>query len=216
MMATTKSKYTQPTSRQQEKEAARRKIIETAYRLFRDEGYIATPLVKIAQEADVPLATITSQFGTKFMLLDTLAKVYTRGDDSPTAISSRTWWQAILQEPDAATQVRAYVKTIRIVHERTMGIAEIIGKAAAADVEIAAMRKILQDGRWDDVRSVAVSLSAKDALLPDLSIDKASDILWTLGAGDTYRMMVVERHWSGDDYQMWLSNTLIASLLRRR
>jgi len=102
------------------------------------------------------------------------------------------------------------------VHERTMGIAEIMRKAAVADVEIAAMRKILQDGRWEDVRSVAVSLSAKGALLPDLSIDKASDILWALGSGDTYRMMVVERHWSGDDYQMWLSNTLIASLLRGR
>jgi len=201
--------------RQEKTEIARRKIIETAYRLFRDDGYLVTTFEKIAEEAQVPVSTVTGLYGTKFMLLDVLVKIYTRGDDSPTIITSRTWWQAMLQEPNATEQIRAYVKTIRVIHERTVGIVEIIRRAAAADAEIAAMRKVLNDGRLEDVRPVAVSLAAKGALIADISIDRARDILWTLGSADTYRALVVDLHWSAEEYEIWLSHLLITSLLRK-
>ena len=170
----------------------------------------------IANAAKVSLTTITTIFGTKFMLLDAIIKVYTRGDESPIPLVTRTWWQDILRETDPVKQVGLYAKTVRNIHERTSGIYEIVRGIALVDAEVAAMRKELNIGRVQDTRTVAVSLAAKDALDTSVSVDKALDILWALGSSEMYRMMVVERHWSADEYEAWLAQSLSASLLRKR
>ena len=41
----------------------------------------------------------------------------------------------------------------------------------------------------------------------------ARDILWTLTSYDIYRRLVVERRWTADQYERWLGDTLIATLM---
>ncbi|MBA3873666.1 MAG: TetR/AcrR family transcriptional regulator [Anaerolineae bacterium] len=202
--------------RSDQTEVTHRKIVFAAYRLFVTEGYSKTTLPAIAKEAMVSLSTVRAIFGTKFMLLDALIKTYTRGDDSPSPLITRSWWQAILQEPKPVEQLRRYAKTVRDIHERTSNIYEIFRSATPVDVEVATLRKELNKGRLEDTRTVAVSLVAKDAVNPDLNTDKLQDILWTLGSSEIYRMMTLERHWSADDYELWLAQTLIASVLQKK
>jgi AcrR family transcriptional regulator len=215
LMTELKSKRPYQSQRRREQaEATRQKIIKAAYRLFAADGYNTTTLPAIANAAGVSLPTVTGIFGTKFALLDALIRVYVRGDEAPTPLVTRPWWQAMLQEPDPAEQLRLLAAISRGIHERTTDIFEIVRGAAVVDPEIAALRQGLTDGRLKDGQTVVDSLAAKSALHAGVDAEKVRDIMWALTSGDMYRTLVVDRGWSADDYQSWLAHTLIATLLR--
>jgi hypothetical protein len=52
------------------------------------------------------------------------------------------------------------------------------------------------------------------ALAPGLTVERARDLIWLHTAPDTYRLLVLERGWSLDDYQRWLATSLAAALLQ--
>jgi hypothetical protein len=42
---------------------------------------------------------------------------------------------------------------------------------------------------------------------------EARDLFWTLTARDIYRMLVIERKWSSDRYEKWLSEAIVSALV---
>jgi len=46
-----------------------------------------------------------------------------------------------------------------------------------------------------------------------LGLARVRDILWMYTGRDVYRMLVLERGWSSDQYESWLAETLIRTLL---
>ena len=199
--------------RREQAEETRYKIIQAAYRLFLTGGYTATTLAVIAHDAGVSMPTVTAIFGTKYALLDALIKTNVRGDDAPPPLADRSWWKTMLEEPNPFQQLTLYGANTRKIHERTTDIFEIVRGAATADTEIAALRRNLNESRLADMGMVAQSLAAKRALKPDITVDQATDVLWALGSAEMYRMLIVDRGWSPSQYQQWLAQTLLDSLL---
>jgi hypothetical protein len=58
-----------------------------------------------------------------------------------------------------------------------------------------------------------ISLRDAGSLRPELDFKTARDVLWMLTGGDVYRMLVRERGWSSQEYQDWLADALVHSLL---
>ncbi len=52
-------------------------------------------------------------------------------------------------------------------------------------------------------RAIVTSLDAKGALRPELDVDRASDILWTLNHPNMWQLLVVERGWTPEQYEQW-------------
>jgi hypothetical protein len=119
----------------------------------------------------------------------------------------------MLAEPDPRRQLTLHAINVRHIHERSADVAEIVRGAATADPEIASMLHQLADGRLADARMVAQSLAEKQALIVDVPVEQAADLLWALCSHDLYRMLVVEQHWPPEDYERWLAGSLIHSLL---
>ena len=199
--------------RQEQARETRQRILAAALRLFVSDGYVATTLPAVAQEAGVSAATISVAFGTKLKLLDALIKESVRGDDAPAPLATRPWWQEMLREPEPVRQIRLYASIARRIRERTTDIAEIVRGAATADPEIAALRRGLSESRLQDNRMLAEALAAKEALALGITVERATDLLWTLDSVETYWMLVVERGWSPDEYEEWLASVLIHLLL---
>jgi len=209
-----KRRYHSP-QRQQQAELTRRKLLDAARRLFATQGYAATTLPAIAREAGVSPPTVTAVFGTKARLLSGLINLVVRGDSESPPLAQRPWWQAMLAEPDPRRQLILHATNVRQIHERSADVAEIVRGAATADPEIAAMLHHLADGRLTDARMVAHSLAEKHALAPEMTVERAADLLWALCSHDLYRMLVVEQHWPSQDYERWLAGSLIHSLLNQ-
>lgn len=58
------------------------------------------------------------------------------------------------------------------------------------------------------------ALMKDKALLKDLNLSQARDIFWAFTGRDIYRMLVVERGWTSEQYEKWLAQLLIKTLLR--
>src|SRR5689334_11499589 len=113
--------YNSQQSREQA-EATRQKILDKVYRLFNIHGYTATTLAMIADAAHVSLPTVTARFGTKYAILDAMTKQNERGDTAPESLVDRSWWQAMLREPNPVRQLTLCGEIFRTIHQRTTDI----------------------------------------------------------------------------------------------
>src|SRR4051794_14715691 len=101
-----KSKRTYNSPRRAEQAAATRKtILDAAQKLFEEQGYAATSMAAIAKEAGVALKTVYLAFETKSGLLRALWHLRLRGDEDPSPVGERDWYQEVLDEPDPKRQL---------------------------------------------------------------------------------------------------------------
>jgi hypothetical protein len=73
-------------------------------------------------------------------------------------------------------------------------------------------------GRGDEYQrqKETVEIMASEKVFADnLSFSRAKDILWALTGRDFYHMLVVVRSWSSDEYEKWLADLLIQTLLAK-
>src|SRR6478735_1384610 len=98
--------------------ATRRQILDAAQRLFERNGYAATTMAAIAQEAGVALKTVYVAFDTKAGVLRALWHLLLRGDEADVAVQDRAWYREVLEEPDPAARLRRTARNSRVVKER--------------------------------------------------------------------------------------------------
>jgi AcrR family transcriptional regulator len=199
--------------RQAQAAATRREILEAAGRLFARQGYPPTTMAAIAAEAGVAVKTVYVAFETKGGVLRALWNLTLRGDEDDTPVAERSWYRALLDEPDPEQQLRQNAHNSRLGKERLAGIAEVIRTAAPTDPEIDELWQRIHGDYRANQREVAASVRAKGALRPSLDVERAADVLWTLNHPDVWHLLVVLRGWTPDDYERWCADTAVMQLL---
>jgi len=206
----------QTTRRARKALATRRRILEAAETLFTRDGYAATTIAAIADQADVAAQTIYAVFGTKRAVLSELLAVRVVGDDDTTPVKDRDDWRAMESETDPRRQLDLLAAIATRIGERMGALYNVLAGAAGSDPEIARMYRRQQQSRHNDQRRLARSLARKGALRPGLSQAHATDILWAVANPAMHHRLVAERHWTADEYERWLACALTCSLLDRK
>ncbi len=208
-----KRRYHSP-RRQAQAAATRREILDAAGRLFARQGYPPTTMAAIAAEAGVAVKTVYVAFETKGGVLRALWNLTLRGDEEDAPVAERSWYRAVLDEPDAERQLRLNAHNSRVGKERLAGVAQVIRTAAPTDPEIDALWQRIQVEYRDNQREVAAGVGAKGALRAGLDVERAADILWTLNHPDVWHLLVGLRGWTPDEYEHWCGDTAVAQLLK--
>lgn len=193
----------------------RQRILAAARQLFVAQGYGATSLQEIADEAGVAVQTIYFGFGNKRTVLKELVDVTIAGDDAPVATLERPWFQAVLGARTAGKQLEAHVEGTRPILERVAPILRVLDAAAAADPEVAALWPA-EDPRYVVHLSAAKALVDKPGVRKGVEVEQAADVLYGLLSPELYLVMTVERGWSDEQWQAWTLELLKAQLLGRR
>jgi AcrR family transcriptional regulator len=208
-------RYESPVRREQAA-ATRRRILEAAQRLFERDGYTATTMAAIAEEARVSLKTVYLAFETKSGVLRALWHLLLRGDEEPVPVGERPWFRAVLDEPDPERKLRLNVHNARVVRSRIGGLLNVLRDAAPNEPEISELWARIQTEFYENQRAVIEDLHRRRALRRDLGVDRATDILWALNHPDVYRLLVTERGWTPDEHEQWLADLACSQLLRPR
>ena len=204
--------YDSPRRREQA-EATRRAVLDAARDLFERDGYVATSVPAIAEEARVAVKTVYLAFSTKSRLLRAVWDLALKGDDDETPVAQRSWYREILDEPDPERQLRVNARNARAVKTRIAGILRVIRDAAPADPEIASLWELIQSDFYANQRTIVESLQEKRALAPGLDVDRATDLLWTLNHPDVWLLLVGARGWTPDQFETWFADAACAQLL---
>lgn len=191
----------------------RRRVLDAAETLFTRDGYAATTMTAIADEADVAVQTLYAVFGNKRAILTELIDARVVGEDRAGSLPDRDDWQTMERETDPDRQIALFAAIATRIGRRSAAINEVMAQAAGADPEIAAIYAQQRQRRYKDERLFARSLARKGALREGLSESQAADIIWAIANTRTYRTLVNDRNWSIDQYEHWLKGLLARELL---
>lgn len=207
--------YTSPRRRAQA-DATRRDILASAQRLLEQQGYAATTMAQVAEEAGVALKTVYLAFETKSGLLRALWNLLLRGEDDGRPIAEQDWYRQVLDEPNPERRLRLNARNSAAGKQRISGVLEVIRSAAPADAEISLLWSRIQREYHANQRAIVERLHERGHLRPELDIDRASDILWAINHPNTWQLLVVDRGWTPEQYEQWTAELACTQLLPAR
>ena len=202
-----------PGRRERKALATRHQMLDAAETLFIRDGYAATTIAAIAEEADVAVQTVYAVFGNKRTILSELLAIRVTGDDHATPLQSRAQWQAIEREPDPRRQLALLAALATQIGNRIGGLYQVLAGAAGSDPAIAELYRKQQQARYKDQRRLARSLARKGALKEGLPEATATDIMWAIANPNTHYSLISERRWTPAQYEQWLAHMLACALL---
>ena len=187
--------------------------MDAARRLFLDRGYGATTIDAISGLSEVPPATVYRLFGSKLGILKALIDVSIVGDDDNVAMTDRSEVRSLLTDLRPSDQLAGFVRLAAQINARTAAIYRILVSAAASDADAAGLLHDLPRQRQDGQGRIARSLARGKALAPGLRQRDAADIIHALVSPEVFGLLVVDRGWSVERYESWLTRTLVDQLL---
>ena len=99
-----------------------------------------------------------------------------------------------------------FARLVRALQERVAPIWTVAEAAAPGDAELAALLAELYARHVGSMRRFVDHLAATGSLRAGLAPDLAMDLLWAMNSPAFYRLLVVERRWSGDTLERFLAD----------
>jgi TetR/AcrR family transcriptional regulator of autoinduction and epiphytic fitness len=200
--------------RQAQARETQRLIADAARELFIERGYHATSIRDIADAADVALQTIYNAFDGKAAIVARIADIAVVGDDEPVALLDREALLAVREATDPGEVVQRWAQLCTDIFVRFLPILPMLREAAMTDETVGDLwRANVIDNRYRGAHLVAQQLGDLGGLRPDLTVDQAADLLWTVASFDSAEALMGERGWTPASYAEWIGRSIAATLL---
>lgn len=193
--------------------ATRRRIVESAYRLFSEQGYPATTMDAIATVADVAVQTVYYVFRTKAQLLRDVVEFAAAGEHDPPPVMSRPWMAQALAAESGARALAIVVEHGVDIYARVAPLRPAVQVATAQDPEIDAYWRAVTAGRRAGMERLIEHLARHDQLAPGLTPRRAADILVVVNSHETFLGLTQGCGWTVPEFKAWLYRTLCGQLL---
>ena len=190
-------------------EQTRRKVLESARRLFVAHGYAGTTVAAVAEHAGVSPETIYLSLGGKRGLLEGVMEI--TGPHDSVADDGR-WWHMVDQLPTAAERLEKMVEYSCRILARTQPVHAIIRGAADKEAFAAELgRRLLKERLTNQTERIGHYLG--DELRAGLSITEAGERFCALASPELYHLLTVELSWTPEHHQQWLTQLVRSELL---
>jgi TetR/AcrR family transcriptional regulator, regulator of cefoperazone and chloramphenicol sensitivity len=192
------------TLRAERAQVTRRRIADSARRLFLRDGYSATTIRGIAVEAGVAVQTVYAVYGSKAGILDALRE---GAMAQPAATAAFT---AALLDPSVTRRVALFARSIRLRWELAGDVVAIHRDAAAAEPSVRAGVEETLRARRAGISTLARSLET--GLRPGLGVERATAVLDAMTLPEVYAELVDVQGWTPDEFEAWLATALAREL----
>ncbi|MBI1279741.1 MAG: TetR family transcriptional regulator [Anaerolineaceae bacterium] len=193
------------THRQRQALYTQQLIIDAASELFLEQGYGVTTIDAISTKAGVAVSTVYAVFKNKRGILKAIREAWHQES------GQREIFTRALNEADGAKRMQLAAHATRRQWETGGRMMAIYDSAAAVDAEAANERHEALSGRRKNLKPF---ISASLPLMrPELTLEKAHAVFLALTMVEIYRQLVGQFDWSPDEYEAWLTDTLIQQLL---
>ncbi len=194
--------------RQRHTKLTRDAILDAARALFRRQGYAATTIEQIASEAGVGLSTIYAVLTNKRTIL---VEVRWRAVQEAGVMER---FQAALDEQEPSQRLRSGIaELLRHLYATAGDVFAVERAAAGADPEAAESWARHRRERGEGFAQIIAPLHRH--LAPELTLDRALDIVQALANYELYEELVIIGGWTPDEYEVWLGRTLRDQLFGR-
>jgi len=197
--------------REAQAKATRTSIVQAALKLFTANGYVATTIQAVADEADVAVQTVYATFGNKRELLRQVLESAVGGDDAAEAMPESPALTAIARETDARKRAELDAALSTEISRRVAPVVRVLREAATVDEEFAATSAQITAQRRTDMKAAAKLLAGTDGL--KIPLELALGTLYVLYNPENFTSLTVDFGWSEKRYERWLAEMLYRTLL---
>ena len=201
-------------TRRERAQATRRRILDAAYELFVERGFTGTRMADVAERASVAVQTVYFTFHTKAELLEACDGRAVLGDDDPLPPQEQPFWHAMIDASTGPEAVRHFVEGVAAIETRAARLKQVMS-AATHDPDVMALLARSEELRRAGFRE-AVEHFATYGLRDGLDIERATDILLTVGDSSVYCTLVHDYGWPHEAYVEWLADSVVGMLLPPR
>lgn len=205
-MSSKKRKYHSET-RQAQAVQTRSRILICAKSLFQSRGFEGVTIEQLAEASGVSTPTIYGLFQSKRGVLRALM------DESLPADQFEALVKAAMREKSPRAHLAISAKMARQLYDAERSQMDLFRDASILIPEFIELEKERERRRYKRQEESIHLIAKEGVLLKGLQISKARDILWALTGRDMYRLFVIDQGWTSDDYETWLSQVLINTLL---
>lgn len=195
--------------RQRQAAETRRIILEAALSLFGSNGWAATTLTAVAEEAGVSVDAVYSGFGTKSALPMEVVETAVVGDDEAAGMADRPDF-AVLGEGDLEARLRAGVRYTLATYQRSVPILQALREAGASDDAARARSQ-----RFDDDRRELMALGLA-LMMGTTAPDEVTDAVWALVSPEVFVHLRDGRGWDEDRIEDFFVETAQFAIDRAR
>ena len=201
-------------TRAERAQQTRHRMLESARELFISDGYSATTMERIADDAGVAVQTLYYTFRTKGRLLREVVEATAAGDDEAAPVAQRAWVQDMLTATSGQRVLALAVEHGADIFVRAAPLWPVVTEASADPWVAEYWRGVAADRRAGQARMVA-RLGELGVLRHGLEPGRATDLVVVLFGHDVFSGLVTGAGWSVPEYKAWLFTTLVHQLVQR-
>jgi AcrR family transcriptional regulator len=194
-------------SRSAQAAQTKERILGAAKNLFESEGFDYATIEKIAQEANVSIPTVYSLFQSKRGILRALMDEVFPKDQFEALVDKSK------EAPSPEERLLYSAKIARQIYDAERAQMEVFRGASVLSPEFKELEKEREMRRHDRQEVTIKAMVKENSLAKGVSVNKARDILWAFTGRDIYRMLVIEQEWTSEEYEKWLAQLLINTLI---
>lgn len=191
--------------------ASRERTLDVAQEKFLGQGFAATTIASIAEEAGVSVDTIYKTYGGKAGLLRAIAERGLLGAGPEPAESRSDRLQQTETDPEAL--MAGIGRLAAEVAPRIAPMLLVIAQAADTDPEVAALREHLELRRLERMTHNAQQLYDRGFIRPGLSVEEVGEIMWAMSSPELYDLLVNRRGWTPQRLGEFTAQQLSAAVL---
>jgi len=193
--------------RQADARVRQRRVVDTARTLFLARGYGATSVADIAAAADVSVPFVYAAFESKAGILTRALDLAIAGHDRELAVADRPDYRTGTSAPSLHERVTAVSRIARSAHERGAPLIHLVESARGTDPVLDELAGTVDAALRRDVDGFVRRLPAK-MRRRDLTLEQITDLLSALFAARTWTALVEGCHWSPDDYETRMADSV--------
>lgn len=188
-------------------------IIEAARELFVKNGYAGVSIEAIAHKAKASPETIYSIFKNKRTILARAMDQAAGTDDSPIPVMLRSYIQEVTSERDQRRQIQMFASRMQLFFSHIAPLVAVLRDAAKTEPELKKLLNKYLDDRYQGMGFFIDCLLVNGQLRNGLSKLSAVETIWVLASAEVYNLLIGNRGWSEEGYEVWLAETLTRLLL---
>jgi AcrR family transcriptional regulator len=193
--------------RQEQANATKLRIIETARRLLVSGAYSAVTMDEIANEAGVAYQTVYTIFGTKLLLAQAMVD-----QGFPHVEEAAKLFDEARGARDPEVWLRVTAAVFRRIFEPCADLVRFM--LESGDPALHQRYRQSEESRLKRLGEVTEALVSGGQLRSGIAASDALDVLWVMTGPDCYWKFVFQRGWTPDRFEQWLGETLIRVLLK--
>ncbi len=186
----------------------RARIADAAYGLLVDKGYEGMTIEGIARAAEVAPQTVYAVFRSKAGILAELLDRTAFGPNYQELI------QHARENEHPSERLRFAARIARHIFDSQLETIDLLQGASMVTPELAELIQDRECLRFEKQKHMIDFLAKTGWLDPSMGPDQARDILWALTGREFYNMLVRQRKWSSQQYEGWLGDILVLSLIK--